>query len=413
MFAINRSTILLAAFFYLIYCLIMPPYGHNYDMGCWADWASYIFQHGLSNAYNSNTNYLPGHLYELKLYTLLFDNKEDVTRYIYYLKYFSLIFDVAGALLLSSLVKNELMQKLVLSMVLLNPSYLHNTMIWGQFDSVFSCFVFASFLAINNKYFTLGVLLYIISLNFKLQAIIFLPVLSLFMLYKHDGDFKIKNILSGTGAVILAQLIILIPFMHDNSLIRIWNTVKGLSGENGYISLEAANIWPFLMSGNLRWTADSTTFLDVSLKRWGLIMYAVALFISLFPLIKNIYLKYIRKKITVISNNKILIMFSCSSLAFFYFNTQIHERYSYPAFLFIAALAITSGSFWIYGLFSLAYFLNTDRLMQCISKINYQSSVFDLSFISVLFLIILISLILKLYINLPKSFLSKNPIIQD
>lgn len=388
----------------MIYALVMPEYGHSYDMGCWADWAGYIFQHGLSDAYNSNTNYLPGHLYEIRLYTLLFDTKEDVIQNIYYLKYFSLFFDVTGALLVSSLVTNALMQKLILLVILLNPSYLHNTMIWGQFDSVFSCFVFASFLAIYNKNFNLGLILYIIGLNCKLQAILFLPVLSLFLLYQSEGNFKIKNILKGIAAVLLTEAIILIPFMHDEMLGKVWSTVRGLGGENGCISLEAANIWHLIMSGNLRWTGDVATFLNISLKRWGLLMYLAALFISLFPLMKSVFQRFTGKKEnTAISLNRILIMFSLSALCFFYFNTQMHERYSYPAFLFIAAFGIISGNLWIYGLFSLAYFLNNDKLMQCITKINYQAPVFDWHFISYLFMTVIISLVIMLYLKIPRS----------
>ena len=399
MFPITRPTFILAVFIYGIYALIMPPYGHNYDMGCWADWAVYIYQHGLSNAYNSTANYLPGHIYELKLYTLLFNSKEEVISNIYYLKYFSLVFDVAGALMVASLVINELTQKLVLMAVLLNPAYLHNTMIWGQFDSVFSCIVFASFLSIYNKKFLLGVILFIISLNFKLQAIIFLPPLTLFMIYRYDKPLHVKNLLIGLGAVILSQLIILLPFLHDNNPLKILTIVRGLGGENGYISLEAANIWQFLMQGNLRWTGDVALFQGITLKKWGLVMYCIALFISLFPFLRNLYRNFILKIKVIISIDKILIMFTLSALCFFYFNTQMHERYSYPAFLFIAAYGVISGSLWIYGLFSLAYFLNADKFMECIRKINYKSSLFDLHIISYFFLATIICLVLKLYLN--------------
>ena len=150
-----------------------------------------------------------------------------------------------------------------------------------------------------------------------------------------------------------------------------------------------------IYGGQVMWHSSKVLLL----KSGGLVMYGVALFISLFPFLRNLYRNFILKIKVIISIDKILIMFSLSALCFFYFNTQMHERYSYPAFLFIAAYGVISGSLWIYGLFSLAYFLNADKFMECIRKINYKSSLFDLHIISYFFLATIICLVLKLYLN--------------
>jgi Gpi18-like mannosyltransferase len=390
MFALNKSTILLAIFIYAVYFLIMPPFGHDYDMGCFAQWAVHIFNHGLGDAYNSGGNYLPGHYYEIKLYTMLFHSEAEVIANIYYLKYFTLIFDVTGALLVSSLAKKSSVQQLLFIALMLNPSYLHNNLIWGQFDSVFSCFAFASFLAISRNKFSLASILYVISLNFKLQAIIFAPILLPYFIYKLP-DFSIKRILICILAALITQTIILIPFMHGVTLISIWNVARSQTGVSGYISLEAANIWQLLMQGDLRWTSDNTLYAGIKLKTWGLLMYSLSLLIILLPYLKFFVLK-IKNKISEIEMSQILLTFSLAPLVFFFFNTQMHERYSYPAFLFIAAYAFMSNSWWAYALFSLAYFLNTDKLMQCITKMNYNAPCFEFDNIAIIFLVLIIIL---------------------
>jgi hypothetical protein len=394
MFKLHKQTLFLALFLYVTYFVIMPPHGHDYDMGCFARWAVYIYNHGLREAYNSEINYLPGHLYEIKLYTLLFNNETDILNNIYYLKYFTLAFDIAGALLVSSLAKKSSIQQLLVLTLMLNPSYLHNNLIWGQFDSVFSCLAFASFLAISRNRFAAGIILYILSINFKLQAIIFAPVIGLYFLYQLPS-FSPKLLMQYLLLALITEAVILIPFMHDNHLSKVWSALKSQSGISGYISLEAANIWRLLMNGDLRWTSDDTMFAGITLKTWGLVMYVTSLLLTLMPFI-NYFIAKAKGRIKNISFFQILLMLSLSPLIFFFFNTQMHERYSFPAFLFLAAYSFISGNWIIYGAFSLAYFLNNDKLMQCITKMNYNASCFDFYNISLLFLSIIIILFLHL-----------------
>jgi Gpi18-like mannosyltransferase len=411
MHKLSRSTIVLACLVYALYVIFMPHAGESYDTGTWAQWAAYIFEHGLGSVYDCWTNYLPGHLLELKLYTLLFSSKASVIDHIYYLKYFTLLFDVTGALLVCSLVGESSRQVLILLLFMLNPAYIHNTVFWGQFDSVFSTLCFASFLAAYRRKFLLASVIYMLSLNFKLQAIIFLPALFLFMLYQAELKINWKKLILGILIVMVMQGIILIPFRHQLGGNGILRTLHDLGGAFGQVSMNAANIWHWLLGeGNLRWTSDKIEFMGISLKRWGLVMTGTGFFIALFPLMKAIINTW-RGKITKLSLLQLATMFGLTAIIFFFFNTQMHERYSFPAFLFVAAVAVLTKRWWLYGIFSAAYFLNNELCLKSFKKFNYGNWIFDFRFSAGLFMLTILILIYCLYEQEIKKIFSGKAIL--
>jgi len=398
MHKIGLSVYFLSFFILILFFIVMPQGGLSYDMECWRDWALHIHEHGLKNAYNSSINYLPGHLYEIKLFTLLFNTKDQIIWNIYYLKHFTFLFDIAGALLICSLTPDIKFQKIILLVLLLNPAFIHNTVAWGQFDSVFSCLILASFLSLFQKKFLLGAVLFLLSLNFKLQALIFFPALLLLAIHLSELKINWKYFFIGLLLLALIQTIILSPFIFSSSVHKVVATLKALGGEFNYLSLKAANFWHLVQKGDLRWTSDANKFLGITYKNWGLILFSVTLLITLLPIIKGIYQNFFQ-----ISSNipveRMLIVLALSNILFFYFNTQMHERYSYPAFLFIAAYAVISQRWWLYVFFSLAYFLNNEKVLQSLKIINYNSSVYDFRFISLLFLGIITTLFLILFFD--------------
>ena len=58
-----------------------------------------------------------------------------------------------------------------------------------------------------------------------------------------------------------------------------------------------------------------------------------------------------------------------SILGFFFFNTQMHERYSHPAMLMAFLYGILNKNYWIYGITSIAYFLNMEKTLMITTKL--------------------------------------------
>ena len=164
---------------YIIYIFLCPHKGLASDSWCWSEWTKYIFLYGLPNTYQGWTEYPPGHQYLLYLLGYVEGNVENIVKNIYHLKYLTLIFDFAGALLCLMVFQKNKNDFYKVLLILLNISYVYNTLIWGQVDSIFSFFVFASVIAATKNRVILSAVLYLVALSFKLQAIIFLPLVFL------------------------------------------------------------------------------------------------------------------------------------------------------------------------------------------------------------------------------------------
>ena len=73
------------------------------------------------------------------------------------------------------------------------------------------------------------------------------------------------------------------------------------------------------------------------------------------------------------------------TLIFFYFNTEMHERYIHPAILFSAIYAILAKDYIMYILLSLAYTLNMAKVFPFFN-LDYNAFYFNEKLISTLYL---------------------------
>jgi hypothetical protein len=172
-------------------------------------------------------------------------------------------------------------------------------------------------------------------------------------------------VLSG---LIFMQLVIIIPFWINEDLGRVENVITGAIGHFSVISIDAHNLWHLLLEGNLRALKDNIVVNGLSYRNWGLLMFFATSFIALTPLLIISFRKR-NDEVILYSNNQNtlnIIFLSCGliPLLFFFFNTQMHERYSHPAFLFIFAFSYVNKNYIPLLLFSIAYFLNLDGVLR-------------------------------------------------
>lgn len=92
-----------------------------------------------------------------------------------------------------------------------------------------------------------------------------------------------------------------------------------------------------------------------------------------------------------------MLIASLIPLLFFYFNTQMHERYSHPAFIFLILYAVIQNKPLPSIIGCLAYLLNLDAVLKSIVFQNYGVFIFSREFISALYLITIIWLYILLY----------------
>lgn len=337
----------------------MPTTGHAGDVWFWRTWALHIHQHGLANVYHSNTDYLPLYHYILWVFVKIQGTSLAIENHFTNLKLITLMFDFGTALILFNILKERLgnnLQALALTLLFaLNVAYLYNTMIWFQVDSILAFFVLASVYAAYRKLALMAILLFVLAINFKLQAIVFLPVIGLLLLPQLVTSFSLRNLIIVTGAVAALQLLILLPFWMAGDLDRVWSVISNSTERYPVVAAGAYNMWALFY--------DETSTSDQGYRGIGLVLFFAFSLAALWPLLRKVFHIVVKREEVQFELEHVLLIGALCGLAFFYFNTQMHERYAHPALLLVAGYSLLTRRFIPYVVISGAYFLNMDQIL--------------------------------------------------
>ena len=383
---------------FLLYCYLCSNFkGHGFDMLCWKRWAIYGVENGFGNIYNSRTDYLPLYHYVLFLWGKIHGGNPDaINQFTYQLRYFTLFCEFAGGLFLLKLVQEKyknIYKSVAYSMIYFaNLLLFYNSVVWGQVDGILASLAFISFFFAYKQKITGSILVFLLALNLKLQAIIFLPAIGLMLLPAMIEQFSWKNLSKWILVPSILQLLILTPFIISGDIDKMWSVVTNSMGKYPVVSMNAYNIWNLLLKGDLMTISDNLLFLKISYKHWGLFMFFASSFFALLYLLKYNYQK-IRKKVVTLSLEKALIICSLIPLLFFFFNTQMHERYLHPSLIFLATYTILSKRPLPYIILNIAYFINLDTVLMQFNILNGCSR----ECCAVMYLITIIILFYDLY----------------
>lgn len=372
---------ILFALLFVVFCFWVPDSG--YDKYFWISWSKEIAENGLGNIYNNpEVNNFPIVLWILKLFTL-YVSAENIDAFgINYLKCLVVVFDFLTLGIVAWLLNKNNKHPLLILILLLNPAFWYNTIIWGQVDTVYTCFVFISLLFTVEKKLFPALLFMLLAINTKLQAVIFLPFI-LLLFFNTERTEKTQSYAEFLRLIVI-QFIILLPFIISGNFQQTIHSLVNSSVDfYPTVSRNAYNLWYFFFIDPLN-TSDQLTFL-LPLKFWGIILFVVFFVTIVFLFLKS-------GKTT----ENIFLVFALISLGFFFFNTQMHERYVHPVVLFSGLYAIFSKRYFLLIITSVAYLLNLEAVMQTFSYfddeifgfvMNYSSSfIFKPVLISCLFL---------------------------
>ena len=388
----------------MTFVFFIPEKSHGGDMGHWERWAGFIKMEGFPFIYDYGTiystifpcNYPPIVLYFLKIFSLCFSDMEQITEHMKYFKIIPLLFDFISAALIFLLIKRDRKTSWLPLLLLLSPAFLYNSYCWGQVDGILTAFIaIALILAVRQKWM-LAIIFYIIAINTKMQAIVFLPV---FALAIFPSILSWKKLGTALLLALSTQVLILAPFILFGTVDTWYQVMGSLVDQYQNVSLNAFNFWYLLLDGNgPLYTKDyQELWFGIDHKTWGLLFFFVFSFFALWPmLLKSI--RYAFQKITPDSSFKELVFLSAflCILGFFFFNTQMHERYSHPAMLMAFLYGILNKNYWIYGITSIAYFLNMERTLRYF-EISYHTFIFEHRFIAALFLVAILIGLWQLY----------------
>ena len=145
---------------------------------------------------------------------------------------------------------------------------------------------------------------------------------------------------------------------------------------------------------------DTETFHWLTYRQTGYFMFFTALFLALFPVLKYLYSRYVKSTAARFSLDKIFLISGLVSLSFYFFNTEMHERYAHPTIVLLSGYAFTSGNFFPLILGSAAYFLNLEKILMYLHlhTATYENSLlFDPRFVAGLYLLLILAMYYLLY----------------
>lgn len=343
---------------FILYVVLLPRTYMEYDMGFWRQWALEIHRNGLANAYNSSINYFPVYLYGLYFYDLLQGTEANIAANINNIKVLFLMFDFLPLVVLCAFRQRLLRYKIPYLFLLLNVAYVFNSLVWGQIDSIYTSLSFLA-IVVALQYPVAGTLLYLLALNTKPQAIVFFPVLAAILLYK-VRDWK--TVFTTVVLCVLAQLVLLIPFLFNGGVRKLaYHAVHSVDLYNK-LSISAFNIWYLIQPGNPYFINDKDTFVLISYKSTGLLLFSISATLLLCPIVSHLWkLRKAPMAPTPHTHQLIMLGTGMLCLCFFYFNSQMHERYAHPIIIFFFFYSVVSGNYRLYILASIPYFLSLDK----------------------------------------------------
>ena len=225
----------------------------------------------------------------------------------------------------------ESVRLLIAAFYFFNPVVFFISTIWGQVDSVLTLLLFLAIITFLNEHWYASGALYVLAVLQKPQGIILLPVAFFMLLIRFISDRDIRPVLKMIASAAATALVLILPFAVR--LGPLWIVNLYLNTVAGY-KLAAMNAFNFfaLIGGN--WVGDSETPFLFTFAAWGMIA------IVFYTLLTGFFIFYARR---VKNASAGYTMFMGSALLLFSvvtFGHRMHERYFFPALLFLLAASI-------------------------------------------------------------------------
>lgn len=340
----NQTLILLLALGAITRLLLALLPGFQIDMGDWFAWSVRLSHLNFTGFYSKDvfTDYTPGYLYILSLLGFLKEalKIQDSLFYIL-LKIPAIISDLIISLLIYKLfIKSSKRQALLsLILVLFNPISIFNSSIWGQIDSILTLLLLITVIALKKDNLITSSIFYGLAVLTKPQALALAPLFIVFLIKNFKLPYLLKIFIPASLVIFLLSF----PFFPNHTLINLFQHNINTANEYPYTSLNAYNLWGVVGF----WILDSQTWIGFSYQTIGIILFLIYSLIIL-----SLFLK---KRLSLYSLAALLL------LGFYFLPTRVHERYLYPAIIFLIFITMMFRSRFLLlltGLLGLLHFLN-------------------------------------------------------
>lgn len=343
--------------------------GFGTDTACFAAWADRIFLVGPGGFYSPDmfADYPPGYiylLYPIGALRSLLKIEYYSTAHLILLKLPSIFCDLGcGWLLWRESRKRYLPgQALFLcAAYLFNPAVILNSSVWGQADAVFTFVLAYMCISLVHERLVPAYAAFFAALLLKPQALFLAPVLLAAAVDQLIlKDFSLIRLLRNLAYGILslcAAALLCAPF----GLEKVWDQYFSTVSSYPYAAVNACNFWGL---AGLNWISQDNTFMGLPYYVYGYGMILISVLTVFYYSLKH---RFDRKKYPMLAALLIITIFV--------FSVRMHERYLYPAMLFLllANLYRPSWSVYVcYGAFSLLHFYNAADVLFYYDPGNYD-----------------------------------------
>jgi dolichyl-phosphate-mannose-protein mannosyltransferase len=350
---------------FILRLFLSPAPGYEFDVGVNQGWGRSAVELGLARSYDEqlNGNMLPNYApFSIMLFAaaasvqkLAFGFDANPLTYRILIKLPAILADLLTALCFFFLLKKWKGTKsgmIGAAIYTFHPAVFHESAIWGQTDSIFTMFLALGAWQFSIKRPMIAGMLFALALLTKMQAVFLMPFM--FVLYLRGGW---RMLLRGVIGGFIATIPVLLPFAIGGTLDTVINVYTGSVGFYSIVSSAAYNFWWSVYAdkaGNLQDT--SLLFGLMSYRQIGLLLFGLSYLYAFFAFWKHL-------KPGRIAEMKLLpVLFAAGaflSLAFFLWNTQMHERYLFPfVALGLPMVFIDRKGALIYFFVSILFYLN-------------------------------------------------------
>ena len=240
---------------------------------------------------------------------------------IYAYKGLSIFFDyalgVAVAAGVYELTKNRTKACVSYTAVIMLPTVLLNSAAWGQCDSIFTFFMVASFVLLMKNRYPAAFLMYGCSFAFKLQAVFFLPFLIFY--YVWSRKISILHFLLALIPIIVLSLGALLQGRSISSLFTVYQ--DQIIAEEPKISWNYPSFWLLLVKN---FTFDGSDHYQ------EVYPLCIAVTVILLGLIMLCFIRREKMDSAALLLTAAWMLYTCV-----FFLPSMHDRYAYPAVIFI------------------------------------------------------------------------------
>lgn len=307
-------------------------FGYPTDINCFTGWSQVAYAGGLDHFYTSGmfTDYPPLYMYVLYFLGAL-QSVFQIEANVFLIKIPAILCDVAAALFLYDvsmktlpkqerrLSQNNTTLIFIFASIMLNPTVIMNSAVWGQIDIIYTLMSCACLYMLVQRKFSLSIILFALSVLLKVQTILLGPVLLFALIYglakKDTRKHTLVQLLAGTGIGAALCWLLILPFTAGRPLSWIVDLYLNSLGGYPYVTVNGFNLYGIF---GLNWAPLATArFLGLPYNVWGTLAIAGVC----------VYAAWLYK--TAPRGKFLFNITAFIMLGVYIFSHSMHERYSF------------------------------------------------------------------------------------